>query len=480
MRYRLRSLGLVLILGAFLSGLGSAWLWLGSVRAWDQHLTRSQLAGLALYDMLRDGGPAPEGTTVSRLPPDQAALADRGHFAKLPDMPMPGFVTQVSLLPGEGPTGRGGAISLAIISDSLRYAIADLTSQPGQTIAEKLGNVTRLLATYCSEPVLLLRRGQGAWHRVDGTAVWGCGAAPRDLRLVAALIAIMAIAILFTLVADTSAAFDKFARALRGRRRLGGPEAYAESGPEELREIITAVNTHLEAERDQLRRRATLLSGVSHDLGTPATRLRLRTALIDDTDLRDKLDADIDQMTAMIDSVLTYTRSELSVEKPRQISLTSVVEALVDDYQDMGRPVELENPKPPQIEGTPSVFAARTAQNALPYEQRMLVVARPISLQRAISNLIDNALKYGRRAKVGLAATADHAIITVEDEGSDFSAAEVEALYAPFKRGNNTGAVDGFGLGLTIVATVAEQHGGALRFEDGARGLRARLEICRN
>lgn len=480
MRYRLRSLGLLLILGAFLSGLAAAWLWLGSVRAWEGHLTRSAFAGRALYDVLRDGARAPEGITVTQLSPDQEALADRGHFAHLPDMPQPGFVTQVSLLPGAGPARRGGALSLAIVSGSLRYAVADLTSQEGQSISEKLGNVTRLLATYCSEPVLLMRRGQGAWYRVDGTRVWGCGAAPRDLRLVAALAAALALAILFTLVADTSSMFDRFARALRGRRRLGGPEAYAESGPEELREIITAVNAHLEEERAQLHRRAMVLSGVSHDLGTPATRLRLRTALIPDADLREKLDADIDRMTDMIDSVLTYTRSELSVEEPRQISLTSVVEALVDDYRDMGRPVELRRAKPQLIEGASSVFTARSGQGELPYEQRMLVVARPISLQRAVSNLIDNALKYGRRAKLELDATADHAIITVEDEGSDFSAAEIEALFAPFKRGENTKAINGFGLGLTIVATVAEQHGGSLRFEDGAHGLRARLEICRN
>lgn len=110
----------------------------------------------------------------------------------------------------------------------------------------------------------------------------------------------------------------------------------------------------------------------------------------------------------------------------------------------------------------------------------MLAVARPLSLQRAVSNLIDNALKYGRRASVGLSATAEHAIIAIEDEGSGMSAAEISAVIAPFRRGDNTRAIDGFGLGLTIVATVAEQHGGRLYFEDGRRGLRACLEICRN
>ena len=100
-------------------------------------------------------------------------------------------------------------------------------------------------------------------------------------------------------------------------------------------------------------------------------------------------------------------------------------------------------------------------------------------LQRAVSNLVDTALKYGRRAHVGLEAHADSAIITVEDEGPG-DPAEIEALIAPFRRGANAATAEGFGLGLTIVAAVAEQHGGRLTFDRGARGLCARLEIARS
>ncbi|MDA5095327.1 HAMP domain-containing sensor histidine kinase [Aliiroseovarius sp. KMU-50] len=480
MRQRLRTLGLLLILAAFLTGLLASWLWLSSARAWQMHLSDSFVTGFSLHETLRTGGSAPKDVIVAPLNFAETSLAQSGSFSQLSNVPTPGFVTQVSLLPGSGRDAQGEVLSLAIVSGSMRYAVSDIVSKEGQSIAQKLGNVTKLLATYCSEPILIARLGQGDWMRLDGTAIWGCGAAPRDFRLVAVLTAALALAILYSLVADTSSMFDRFARALRGRRRFGGPAAYAESGPEELREIITAVNTHLEAERDQLHRRAVVLSGVSHDLGTPATRLRLRTALIPDGELRDKLEADIDSMTDMIDSVLTYTRSELSVEEPRKISLTSLVEALVDDYRDMGRPVELQRLEPQMVEGGQSVFAARYGQGAVPYEHRMLVTGRPISLQRAVSNLIDNALKYGRRATVELEANSEHAIVTVEDEGSGFSAADIEQLFAPFKRGDNVGAINGFGLGLTIVATVAEQHGGSLQFETGAHGLRARLEICRN
>ena len=83
-------------------------------------------------------------------------------------------------------------------------------------------------------------------------------------------------------------------------------------------------------------------------------------------------------------------------------------------------------------------------------------------------------------AKALVEADADRAVITVEDEGSELTVPEIEEVLAPFQRGANSRAIDGFGLGLTIVATVAEQHGGTLRFERGRQGLRARLEILRN
>jgi signal transduction histidine kinase len=108
------------------------------------------------------------------------------------------------------------------------------------------------------------------------------------------------------------------------------------------------------------------------------------------------------------------------------------------------------------------------------------VTARPILLQRALTNLVDNALKYGRRAVVRLEASAERAVITVEDEGSELTVAEIQEVLAPFQRGANSSAIDGFGLGLTIVATVAEQHGGTLRFDQGSQGLRASLDIQRH
>lgn len=475
----LRRLGWIWTLAAFAAGLLSGGLWFTSAQSWDRYLTQSFVAGFAVYEEIRTGMASPQDISITPLSPDAAALAEEGKFEQIPGFSGRRFVTNLSILTDSSSPLSGRELTLAVMSDRLVYPVSDIVSGSDQTGPQKMGNLTRLLATYCSEPILIARFGRGDWQSVDGTAVWGCKAAPTDLRLPAILIAVIALAVVLTSVGNVTDTFARFAQALRDRRRRGGPDSYDADGPEELREIVSAVNDHLDDERAQLEKRAIVLSGVSHDLGTPATRVRLRAALIPDDELREKLEADVDQMTGMIESVLTYTRSELSIEDPRQISLTALVESLVADYQDMDLPVSLKQVAPVVVEGAQSVFASRRGQGSLPETRRILIMGRPISLKRALSNLIDNALKYGRHAEVALETDAQTATIVVEDKGTDLSVEDVEALMAPFQRGSNTGSSDGFGLGLTIAATVAEQHGGTLSFEAGDQGLRARLRITR-
>lgn len=476
---KLRFLGLTLTLFAFLLGLGAGALWFWSTQAWKDHLTRAYVTGIGIHEALRSGSPTPTDVIASILPPEQTRLADRGAFSRLPEAPIPAYVTNVSILDRGIDPVEGHTISIGIVSDKLRYALAELVQDERANTAVKFGNVTRLLATYCSEPMLYVSLGDGLWWRVDGTKIWGCSAAPCDLRLLSVLLAIFGAITVSSLVADVTSHFDRFANALRHRRRLGGPESYSITGPRELQDIVSAVNSYLETERAQLSKRALVLSGVSHDLGMPATRLRLRTALIEDQELRDKLDQDIDRMTSMIESVLTYTRSELNVEEPRQISLTSLVEAIVDDYQDLGKSVDLRAPEPRIVKTGLSVFAGHHGQSEVAEHTPVLVMGRPVSLQRAISNLVDNALKYGRRATLNIEATPHKAIILIEDAGSRMTVEDIETLLAPFQRGANTTTIDGSGLGLTIVATIAEQHGGRLYFEVGKTGLCAVIEIAR-
>ncbi len=475
----LRALGMGLVIVAFVTGGMSIWLWVQSNANWRAHQERAYVAGMTVYYALQDKT-RPVGTvTLIPLGATDQDHASRGDFRQISGAPQPTHITNVPISRDAANSITGAPLTMAILSPDLTYRLALLRHRDGQTAAETTGEVFRLMASYCSANLLVAQMGDAPWVQIDGAAVWGCDAAPPDRRLIAALLAIVAIGGLMTTVLNLSSDFTLFADQLRNRRRVGGPASYDSQGPAELREIVAAVNRYLETERAQLESRAAVLSGVSHDLGTPATRLRLRAALIEDKELRQKLEADIDSMTGMIDSVRTYTRAEMGAEAPRKISLSSLIDAIVANYQDMGRAVSFQHSKDVIVQGGRSVFMSRQGHSVLTGDRQVTVSGRPIALERAMSNLIDNALKYGRRATLSLETNAEMATIVVEDEGSESSAQEIEALMAPFQRGDNTATIDGYGLGLTIVATIAKLHGGALTFEDTARGVAARLEIPR-
>lgn len=475
----LRVLGPVLVLGAVVTGAGTVWIWAQSSSAWKDHGAQAFGAGVTIYYAMQNGTAPPPGVTLGPLPEADQKTANAGAFRQIAGAPSAPRTTIVPILPDAANQTTGGALTIAVLSPTLTYSLADLPHRDGQTAAETMGEITRKLALFCSDPVVVAKMGDGPWMEIDGRAVWGCAAAPADLRMLAALIAIVSTGILMTTALNLPGSFLAFAEQLRNRRRIGGPARYDAEGPEELQDIVAAMNSYLEIEREQLARRAAVLSGVSHDIGTPATRLRLRAALIQDAELRRKFETDIDSMTGIIESVLTYTHAEMDAEPPKNLSLTALIDAIVANYQDVGRPVTLRRAKDVILQGGQSIFTSRQGYGVLSNDRDTVVFGRPVSLERAITNLIENALKYGRRATLSLEADARSATVIIEDEGSESSAAEIENLLAPFQRGENTATIDGHGLGLTIVATIAKLHGGHLSFEDNATGVTARLVIQR-
>ena len=122
---------------------------------------------------------------------------------------------------------------------------------------------------------------------------------------------------------------------------------------------------------------------------------------------------------------------------------------------------------------------SRQKQNELDSGSPLLVEGRPLALRRAIGNLIDNALKYGRNATIRLEADANDVRILVEDEGGAVLVDDLEDLTRPFKRGANAQSSKGFGMGLTIVSSIALEHGGDLTFGPGRAGTVAQLRIPR-
>jgi signal transduction histidine kinase len=461
-RLSLRWLASLWVVLAIIVGGSGVWVWMSSETAWRTHLVQAYVAGLALHDSLLNGGALPDGLEVTQL-------------AVPPVLPAGWRETRISLTGGRPDMAQGPRLSVRIQSPDIQYPAAEVQSFGGGSQAAGLASVTRTLARFCSEPRLFVQLDDGVWSRIDGIPVWGCDAAPPDRRLLAAAILFGGLGLLLGWVAEVSSAFSNFAAALRDHRARTA--ALPVGGVEELRQTAEAVNAYVAQDRAALENRAMVLSGVSHDLGTPATRLRLRSALIENDELRAKLERDIDEMTSMIDGVLTYTRAEIGSEPFRQLSLNSLVEAVVADYQDVGLPVRMVAP-PARRTGAGTLFA-RAASREMPDPHTILMRGQPTALRRALSNLIDNALKYGREAEVAVDGDADDAWITVTDRGSVLTGDDLDRLTGAFQRGRNSADASGVGLGLAIVSTVASQHGGDVRFQRADSGLSARLQLCR-
>lgn len=477
----LKSRSILWVVASMLAGISATFIWTNSLVQWERHLHKSYIAGVVLFENLKTGQSTSKKIEIEALSGQSSKLADAGLFRKLPNVSASDFITQISLNPETEEIPYSSIMSVTVISPNLNYPVSDLTINPKISMAEKFGNITRLLATYCSDSILFIKSGEDKWLRVDGNKIWGCGVFPTDFRLPALVLIFSSLVILITLVMNTTASFESFTEALSKRGLIKGSGHYEIEGPAELRAMIQTINNYLDIEQESLARRATFLSGVSHDLGTPATRLRLRAQTITDTNLRDKLNNDIDQMTGMIESVLLYTQSEMKLEELRQISLQSLVDAIVSDFQDASLPVKFIE------QDTLSVSARTILFNSKPKffnthilsSQNVIVNIRPLSMRRAITNLIDNALKYGRKANISLQADSQKASIIVDDYGNSETAENLRELTIPFKRGKNAANIKGNGIGLTIVSTIAEQHGGSLSFDNWEHGVRAILSIPR-
>ncbi|NRB03432.1 MAG: sensor histidine kinase [Rhodobacteraceae bacterium] len=469
------------LLGVTLLLIGlSTVLWMKSRSDWQQHLQNADRLGEALFYHLAYDADLPASLSEFPVSAANQVLANAGDFEQISDLPKPALVTNLTIRRNPGEIDGAATLSIAIVSPALRYPLSQLDLSAGNGAQFTMGALTKLLATYCSEAVILANYDENRWRKFTGETVWHCSAVPADLRLLAVVIAIGAIAMCFTALIGVAAQFKDFAEVLGKRERQARTKSLQPARLRELQGIVDAVNSYRDIERQHLSERAMILSGVSHDLGTPATRLRLRAALIEDEDLRQKLETDIDQMTGIIESVLTYTRAELSTEDTRKISLTSLIEAIVADYQDVGSPVSLEESDSVVVEGGQSIFMSRRSRTELSEEKRIIIQGRPLSLRRAISNLIDNALKYGRRARVSLATDVDSIHILVEDEGVGSNAPDLEHLTQPFQRGENSEHAAGFGMGLTIVSSIAVDHGGALTFKPGRVGTIACISLPRD
>ena len=234
------------------------------------------------------------------------------------------------------------------------------------------------------------------------------------------------------------------------------PAPIAEAGPDEVRHVAQAFNAMQERIRRLISDRTYALAAVSHDLRTPITRLRLRAAFVADQDVQASIDRDLDEMEAMIEATLAYLSGSDAVEEPRPADLPAMLTTLVDAATDAGKRAAYAGPG------------------------HLTAVVRPIGLKRAFANLIDNAIAYGRCARVRLAREGDGVVVEIEDDGPGIAPGDAARVFEPFvrldpSRNHSTGGV---GLGLTIARQVVIAAGGHLALVNRAGGgLTARVEL---
>ena len=296
----------------------------------------------------------------------------------------------------------------------------------------------------------------GMWFNVRGTLdletppqrftpfYWTAG-----MSLLVALLAIM----------GTQKATKPLSTFAHAAERLGidvNAEPMSETGPREVRKVAYAFNTMQKRLKRFVEDRTQMLAAISHDLRTPITRLRLRAEFMDDDDQRERMLNDLDEMEAMIASTLSFARDDAAREALSPVNLVEMLEEMTSDKQAAGDDVSFLPSGDCVIDG------------------------RPLSLKRALTNLVENAIKYGERARLVLSEEQDFVIIDVEDDGPGIPDGKMEEVFRPFFRleGSRSRETGGSGLGMAIARNAVRAMGGDITLHNRSEGgLTARITL---
>jgi two-component system osmolarity sensor histidine kinase EnvZ len=225
-------------------------------------------------------------------------------------------------------------------------------------------------------------------------------------------------------------------------------------GALEVRQAAAAFMVMRDRIRRQIVQRTEMLAGVSHDLRTPLTRMKLQLALLPDDEEADGLRADVRDMEQMIDAYLAFARGE-GGEEPVKTDLGRMLREIVDS-----------------LPGRDAV--------ALDIQRDIQIDIRPVAMRRCLDNLIGNALRYGARVNVAIIWGRRLVSVVVDDDGPGIPADKREEVFRPFVRldPSRNAATGGVGLGLSIARDIAHGHGGDIALEDSPMGgLRAILTL---
>jgi len=280
----------------------------------------------------------------------------------------------------------------------------------------------------------------------------------RQFLVSMAVMAIIILGVSIWVVRRVTAPLSSLAVAAERLGRDVTAPALPETGTIETRRASRAFNEMQVRLRNLIENRTRLLAAISHDLRTPLTLLRLRVENVKDRQERDKMLATIAEMDSMIDATLKFSRDAAAAEPLRSADLASLVQSIIDDMRDAGLSVTME----------PS--------------QSLVCECRPAALKRALTNLIDNAVKFGRTAHIAINTTSSAIEITIDDEGPGIPEQELSRVFEPFYRLDESRSRDtgGIGLGLAIAQSIVQSHGGELILTNRpTRGVRASVRLPR-
>ncbi len=222
------------------------------------------------------------------------------------------------------------------------------------------------------------------------------------------------------------------------------PKLKVDSGPVEIRQVNAAFNLMISSLEQAASDRTIMLAGISHDLRTPLTRMRLAAELMPDEDLREGMVYDIDDMDEILAQFISYMRDG-SDEVAQHADLHQILQELVVQY------------KPVKILYQPQYLP--------------LMLIRPLSIKRMVSNIINNALRYGREPIfISTTLLPYQLTLTIRDSGEGIQMADLNSLTEPFVRGESARTVQGSGLGLAIVKRISGLHGGTVNVRNHDEG----------
>jgi signal transduction histidine kinase len=199
-----------------------------------------------------------------------------------------------------------------------------------------------------------------------------------------------------------------------------------------------------------------MLAAISHDLRTPLTRMRLRGEFIDDQEQQARLFRDVDEMQNMVDEALAFFRDDASVEETTSFDLPHVLLTVANDYADQDVDIGYAGPAHAVYRG------------------------RPFTLKRAFTNLIDNAVKYGKTPEIELSCGEMALVVAIRDRGPGIPAEALDNVFRPYYRvdGSRNRASGGVGLGLTVAQAIVHGHGGEIILQNRPEGgLEARIVL---